>query len=147
MTFEKLLSEGRIRKHKTSGKEIQDLFMVVGRDIADAGNIKLSADWRFAIAYNAVLQLSVIPLYCSGYKPMGLGHHFTVFQTLKITMGSGFSDTADYFDSCRNKRNVTEYDRAGEISETQAAQLLKETKKFREAVTEWVKSSYPELMK
>jgi hypothetical protein len=51
----------------------------------------------------------------------------------------------DYFDSCRVKRNISDYDRAGEISESEAEELIEETKKFKEAVIEWAKSNFPKL--
>lgn len=79
MKLQQLLSEKKLKKHKTSKKEIQDLLGVIYRDIIDASEVELSPDWRFAIAYNAILQLSTIPLYCKGYKPAGMGHHFIIF--------------------------------------------------------------------
>ena len=76
----------------------------------------LSADRRFATAYNAALELATITLYCKGYRPIGWGHHHTVFQAMKESMGADYADLADYFDACRIKRNVIDYDRAGGIS-------------------------------
>ena len=40
-----------------------------------------------------------------------------------------------YFDSCRSKRNIMDYDRAGEITETETAALLQEASIFSRAVT------------
>jgi len=42
--------------HDATVEEIQDLFAVVDRDLADAAIARLSADWRLGIAYNAALQ-------------------------------------------------------------------------------------------
>lgn len=61
-------------------------------------------------------------------------------------MGEEFSETIDYFDSCRNKRNAAGYDRAGEISETEAKELLKEAKNFKEIVVSWLKENYPHFL-
>jgi hypothetical protein len=62
------LHEGRLQQHNTSVKEIADLFKVVDRDLADAAIKEISADRRFATAYNAALQLATIVLYASGYR-------------------------------------------------------------------------------
>ena len=120
MSLKDLLNQGRLRQHKTSKKEIENLLALVRRDIKDARVEGLSSDRRFACAYNAVLQLATILLYCKGYKPEGTGHHFTVFQAMKIIMGNNYYALADYFDSCRSKRNITDYDYAGAISDLEA---------------------------
>ncbi len=52
MTLKDLLADGRLRSHKTSIQEVADLLRVVDRDLADAGIPRLSADRRFATAYN-----------------------------------------------------------------------------------------------
>jgi hypothetical protein len=56
MPYERLLREGRIRRHRTNPQEIAGLFRVMERDLADAAITALSADRRFATAYNAALQ-------------------------------------------------------------------------------------------
>ena len=86
----------------------------------------LSPDRKFAIAYNAILQSATIFLYGEGYKPHGFGHHFTVFEAMKEIIGKEYHNLADYFDSCRAKRNITDYSHADEISETEARELIKE---------------------
>jgi len=143
MILKSLLREGRLKPHQTSQNEIRDLLAIVERDINDAQDSNVSTDWRFAIAYNAALQLSIIPLYCKGYKPVSGGHHFIVFQSIKLTLGNKFKGLSDYFDSCRNKRNITEYDRSGEITNTETEELIAEVKKFKKQIVEWLKKEYP----
>ena len=58
-------------------------------------------------------------------------------------LGKEYNELADYFDSCRSKRNITDYDRAGEISETEVKELINETLKFKAFVIDWVKKNYP----
>jgi hypothetical protein len=55
MSLNELLNEGRLKPHKTSAREVADLFRIIDRDIADAGIKEISADRRFATAYNAAL--------------------------------------------------------------------------------------------
>ena len=80
MNLQNWLNEGRLQRHSTSVKEIADLLKVVDRDLADAAIKEISADRRFATAYNAALQLATIVLYASGYR--------TKFQIFR--KGSGF---------------------------------------------------------
>ena len=145
MTLNQLLADGKLAKHGTSRQEIASLLKVIDRDITDASIKTVSSDRRFAIAYNAALQLATIALYCKGYRAVGLGHHFAVLQTLKETMGQEFRSRADYFDMCRTKRNITDYDRAGEISEHEANELLQEVKNFKQEVRDWLRQHYPKL--
>ena len=145
MTLNQLLADGKLAEHRTSRQEIASLLKVVERDIADASIKTVSPDRRFAVAYNAALQLATIALYCKGYKAVGLGHHFTVLQTIRETMGQGFRSRGDYFDMCRTKRSITDYDRAGEISEYEANELLQEVKNFEREVKDWLRQHYPKL--
>ena len=146
MSLKQLLNQGKLRRHKTSKEEISNLLKLATRDIKDAKVKGLSCDRKFATAYNAVLQAATIPLYCKGYKSKGIGHHFTVFQAMKETMGRDYYDLADYFDSCRAKRNITDYGYAGAISEAEADELVLEAEKFLKAVLKWVKGNYPKLL-
>jgi len=115
----------------------------VERDLKDALIKEISADRRFFIAYNAVLQLAILILYCNGYKPKGSGHHFVTLQSIKEILGKEYYSLIEYFDSCRVKRNILDYDRAGEISENEVEELIEEAMKFKEMVKEWVKRNFP----
>ncbi|MGH7430179.1 MAG: hypothetical protein ACREJ4_17740, partial [Candidatus Methylomirabilaceae bacterium] len=120
-----------------------DLLRVVDRDLTDAGISQLSTDRRFATAYNAALQLATIALHAAGYRTSGAGHHWVTLQVLPEIMGSQIQSRADYLDGCRSKRNVTDYDRAGEISETEAEEILAEAQAFRIALLAWLRATYP----
>ncbi len=140
-----LLAEGKLRGHRTSPQEIGDLFNLVERDIADARVEGLSTDRRFAIAYEAALNLATIALYCKGYETRGYGHHFHTFKALREIMGREGEAFADYFDICRTKRAATIYDRAGAVSEQELHELLGEVQTFRDRVEDWLKENYPHL--
>jgi uncharacterized protein (UPF0332 family) len=142
-----LLDEGKLRRHRTSTREIADLLGLVDRDLGDAAVQEVSADRRFAIAYEAALQLATITVYASGYETQGTGHHFNTFQALRETMGRTGQEYADYFDVCRSKRATASYDRAGEVSETEVETLLEEVEAFREKVLAWLKKHHPDLAK
>ena len=146
MSLNKWLGEGRLRIHKSSAQEVSELFRVVDRDIDDAHIRKLSADRRFTTSYNAALQLATIALRVSGYRSSGAGHHWVTFQMLPTIMGSEEQNRADYFDACRRKRNTADYDTAGEISDSEAAELYAEVLSFRHCVLNWMRRNYLELL-
>jgi len=146
MSLRELSAEGRLRPHKTSAGEVADLFRIVERDLTDAALPQLSTDRRFATAYNAALQLATIALHAAGYRAVGRGHHWTTFRALPEIMGSRFRARADFFDACRIKRNVTDYDRAGEISESEVKEILAATRAFRDEVVAWLKENHPDIV-
>lgn len=147
VTLKQFLAEGRLRRHRTNPREIRDLFRVVDRNLEDAAVERISVDLRFATAYQAALQLATIVLTASGYRSVGAGHHWVTFKVLPELLGSGSQDLADYFDQCRDKRNVLDYDRAGEIAETEAEELLQEAREFRTAVLAWLRQRHPRLVR
>ena len=65
MTWQDLLDEGRIAEHTTTRAELDELRAIVARDLADAEIDCLSADRRFATAYNAALQSAKMIIACS----------------------------------------------------------------------------------
>ena len=147
MSLKDLLADGRIRPHKTSAKEVADLLRVVDRDLADAGVAQLSTDRRFATAYNAALKLATIALHAAGYsRPAATGHHWATLHVLPEIMGPQSLARADYLDSCRSKRNVTDYDRAGEISNKELREILAEVRRFRADLLAWLGRNHPALL-
>ena len=130
MNFERLLTQGRLRSHSTIKEEIQEMLRITIRDLEDAVVPGLSSDRRFFIAYEAALTLATIPLYCSGYETHGRGHHWMTFLVLPEVMDSDIRELADYFELCRTKRNVGTYDRGGQISQSEAEELITEVKQF-----------------
>ena len=146
MTLHELLAEGRLRPHKSSIREVADLLRVVDRDLADAGIPRLSADRRFATAYNAALQLATMALHGAGYRTASTAHHWVTFHALPEIMGPQTQARCDYLDSCRAKRHVTDYDRAGEISDQEAGEILAEARAFRTALLAWLKKRHPTLV-
>lgn len=144
MTWQQLLTEGKVKVHLTSAQELHDLRSVVERDLEDAEIDQLSADRRFATAYNAVLQLAKIILACEGYRVSGIGHHQTTFQAVQLALGPQVYTLARYFDRCRRKRNTVDYDMAGAASETEVAELLKRAEEFRLMTETWIGHQHPQ---
>ena len=53
-SWQQWLAKGDVKTHQTSKQEIDNLRALITRDLADAAVVALSADRRFATAYNAV---------------------------------------------------------------------------------------------
>lgn len=145
MTLKQWAENGWLRRHTTSKKEISDLMKIVQRDLKDAGG-GLSSDWRFSIAYNAVLKLCTILLLAEGYKSERNLQHYRTIQALPLILGSAKKGDAQYLDSCRAKRNIAEYDRIGAVSETEADELVDFVKTFKDEVINWINKHHPELI-
>lgn len=147
MNLKKYVDEGKICLHKTSKEEIHQLLNVVERDINDAAITALSADRRHATAYNAALQLATIILYASGYRAKAkVGHHWVTLTLLPELMGKDKNTIARYFNTCREKRNVTDYDLAGHVTAKEVENLLKEVAHFKKEVISWLKKNHPLLL-
>ena len=147
MSLKDSLAEGRVHTHVTNAVAIGELLRVVDRDLGDAAVPQLSADRRFATAYNAALQLATIALNAHGYRAAGgLGNHQIILQSLPEIMGAGAQARADYLDACRAKRNLTDYRRSGVASESEAAQLLEEAKTFKTELLAWLRAKHPHLV-
>ena len=80
---------------------------------------------------------------CSGYRVCGIGHHHTTFEALELAMGSSITAHAVYFDTCRRKRNLVDYDVANVITETEARELLEKAYEFHQLVEAWIIQHYP----
>jgi len=146
MTWERLLADRRVQRHSTSKEEIADLMALVERDTADASIGALSTDRRFAIAYNAALQLATIALACEGYRTTGPAHHQTTFMALTLAVDRPtIDDIAAYFELCRRKRNVLDYTKVGATSETEVSELRGEVARFRSLVWDWLSEEHPHL--
>jgi uncharacterized protein (UPF0332 family) len=114
------------------------------RDLTDAAIEGLSTVRCFATAYNAVLQLSKIAIACAGYRvTSGAGHHQKSFEAVKVAIGKRVEALADYFETCRRKRNHIDYDASEVVTETEAEELLEKSKEFQELVEEWIVKHHP----
>ena len=52
---------------------------------------------------------------------------------------------SDYFDRCRRKRNVIDYDDAFVATETEAMEILTKAKEFASVVEQWIAKNHQSL--
>jgi hypothetical protein len=146
MTLKQWADNGWLRPHRTSPEEIDNLLNMVHRDLADAQEQGISADWRFGIAYNAALKLCTILLYASGYRAERALQHYRTIQAMPLILGKGRKEDAKYLDTCRIKRNVVEYDYVGGATADDANELVGFAEDLREDVLLWLRNNYPQLL-
>ena len=147
MTWERLEAEGRAVRHTTSKRELDDLRGASERNLRDAALPSLSADNRFAMAYESAVLVSKMAIACAGYRVKGLGAHEATFIGLELALGPGVSAVAKYFDRCRRKRNDLTYERAGIVSAFETQEILREATRLRDRVEAWISEHHPELAK
>lgn len=146
MSLKQWASNGWLRPHQSSRKEIEGLLSIVDRDLAGARVEQLSPDWRFGIAYNAALKLCTILLHASGYRAERARHHYVTIQALPLILGAGRKADARYLDTCRIKRNEVEYETAGGATEADAEELTAFAVGLREDVLGWLRRGHPDLL-
>ncbi len=138
-------NNGWLDEHQPSRQEIADLFLASGRDVESCQVSGLSADWKFAIAYNAALQAANAALAAAGFRAKREAFHFRVIQSLQFTIAAE-PDLVDLLDRCRRKRNLGTYERAGAISDREADEMAALAADLRDRVAAWLKSQHPELI-
>src|SRR6266852_1401521 len=124
------LKDGWVKAHQTSRQEIADLFAVADRDLAACQTPGLINDWRFNIAYNAALQLASAALAAAGYQAERANHHYRVIESLGLTIGMDAA-TIRTFDTFRKKRNISDYERSGGISDLEAEEMRRLAERLR----------------
>jgi hypothetical protein len=144
MSWQQWLSRGDLKPHRTSKQELDNMRTLIARDLADAAIQALSEDRRFATAYNAALQSGTMAIACSGYRVSArAGHHAVTFEAAAFAMGKAAAPFADYFDTCRRKRNVIDYLYASVATETEADELLMKAREFNGLVENWITANFP----
>ncbi len=146
MSLRDWLANGWLVEHKSDAREIADLLAVSNRDLRDCRATGLSPDWQLNIAYNAALQTATAALAAAGYRAARDAHHYRVIQSLAHTIGVD-PGLITHLDAFRKKRNMGEYDRAGNTSAQEAEEMLALAKRLRKDVEMWLDKNHPEFMK
>ncbi len=146
MSLQQWAADGWLKAHRTSSQEVGTLLAIVRRDLADAGQKAVSADWRFGMAYNAALKLCTILLYAEGYRPAQNLAHYRTLQALPLILGKEHGEDVEYLDACRTKRNTAEYDYVGGATDADARELIGYAKELERVVLQWLKAAHPSLL-
>jgi hypothetical protein len=136
---------GWLTEHQSSREEIKNLLGVVDRDLKECQAKGLSADWRFAIAYNAALQAATAALAAAGYHSTRDSHHYRVFQSLEYTIKAE-PKLIYRLDAFRKKRNLSSYEMGGTVSDGEAKEMAALAAELRSEVERWIRAEHPELL-
>ena len=119
---------------------------LIARDLTDAAIAGLSADRRFATAYNAALQAANMAIVCAGYRVSAkTGHHKISLDSVKLALGSIADPYADYLDVCRRKRNIIDYTHSHVATESEAREIVEKAREFYGLVEAWIETKSPKL--
>ena len=132
-------------EHRTSRQEISDLLLLADRDLKDCLSPGLSPEWKLNIAYNAALQLSTAALSACGYRANRDSHHYRIIQSLAHTINADKAFIAQ-MDKFRRKRNISEYERIGMVSDQEANEMVDRAGKLHQQVKKWLADNYPDLI-
>jgi hypothetical protein len=142
-SWQQWLAKGDVKAHQSSRKEVDNIRALIARDLRDAAIVGLSADRRFATAYNAALQSGTIAIACSGYRVSArAGHHEITFKAAALVLGPEAEPLTDYFDTCRRKRNIIDYMTSSVATETEAEELVLKSIEFHMLVERWVAQNH-----
>ncbi|MDP2719928.1 MAG: HEPN domain-containing protein [Dehalococcoidia bacterium] len=146
MSLADWLKDKFIEIHRPSAREIANLLHICDRDLEKALIPDLGSDWRLSIAHNAALQAATAALAAAGYRARKEGQHYRVLQSLAFTINT---DPAiiKQLDKFRKKRNISDYDRAGMVTEQEAEEMIALAKQLRDDVEQWIRKNHPGLTK
>jgi hypothetical protein len=145
VSFADWVKNGWLVAHKSSKQEIANLLGIVARNLKDSQAKDVSGDWRFAIAYNAALQAATAALAAAGYRASRDNHHYRVIQSLELTVGKD-AKFIRAFDTFRKKRNVSNYDIGGGISDREVQEMLGIARTLQQDVEDWIKTNHASLL-
>jgi len=147
MSLEKWAEYGWLRAEPTSAEEIADLFRIVVRDLHDARVEAISEDRRFEAAFNAVRTSATISLRTCGYRTsMQMGHHLKTIESLELTIQAD-PRMIQKMRVFSKKRNATSYESAGNVSDQELEEIIREADELHQRVGAWLREKHPELMK
>lgn len=138
-------NNGWLYSHETSSQEISDLIAISDRDYADSSVMQLSADWRLNIAYNSILSIATAALAAAGFRPSRENKHYRVIHSLEHTIGID-RPTIIVLDAFRKKRHISDYDRAGLVSEQEVDELRKLSNSIRNKTIAWLCEYHKKLL-
>lgn len=144
MTWAELLASNNVTVLPTTKAELDSLRSIVARSLSDVAATGLSTDARFIMVYDAARTLSLMVVRACGYRPRSIGGHYNTFLALEAA-DPAFASLSAYFDGCRTKRNVSEYEGAGNVTETEAEDLVKTVRRFAIDAEAWIKTNHAQL--
>jgi len=145
MSLQKLLKDlevqGKIKKQQTDDIYLNGLLHAANINFkASTDNLNKYSEVAFKSAYEGLLQLSRVILLINSYRPTDGEQHRTTFIVAGAFLGDEFENLIIRIDKYRKRRNESIYNPIDGISVEEAKSILETTKKYRQAVSEYLKS-------
>ena len=144
MSLEVWLKNKLIEKHRSSAREIASLLHICDRDLEKVTIAGLGPDWRLSIAHNAAVQAAKAALAAAGYRARKQGQHYLLIQSLAFTLDTD-PIIIKQMDKFRQKRNISDYESAGLVTEQEAEEMIALAKQLRDDVEQWLRAHHPTL--
>lgn len=145
MSFRLWLEKGWIKEHKPAPREIAELLAVADRSLKDCQVDGLSSEGKLDIAHNAAIQASAAALAAVGYRASREAYHYYVIQSLSLTLQLD-ERIINRLDKLRRKRNISDYERPGLVSEKEAQEMIGLAIQIRQQVQDWIQNCHPDLI-
>jgi PleD family two-component response regulator len=83
---------------------------------------------------------------CAGYRIVSkVGHHRVSLECTQLVLGKAAHKYADYFETCRRKRNTIDYTFSNVATDTEAKEIVVQVKQFYIEVEDWITKNHPAL--
>jgi len=138
------LKEGWLKEHKPTSREIAELLAVADRALKDCQVVGLSSEGKLDMAHNAALQSSAAALAAAGYRASREAYHYYVIQSLSFTLQLE-ERIIRRLNKLRLKRNISDYERTGMVTEQEAQEMVELAKLIRQQAEEWIRNNHKEL--
>lgn len=145
MSLQDWLNNGWLVEHQAAPGEITALLASADKDLNNAAVTEVDPEWRLIMAYNAALRLATAALSAAGYRPTRESGHYRTIGSLALTVGIDQS-LVNTLDAFRKKRNISQYDAAGLVSEKEAEEMKGLALDLKAEVISWLEKNYPELV-
>jgi HEPN domain-containing protein len=146
MSLKLWLEKGWLKEHKPTSREIAELLAVADRALKDCQVPELSSEGKLDIAHNAALQSAAAALAAIGYRASREAYHYYVIQSLSFTLQLE-ERIVRRLHKLRRKRNISDYERPGVVTEQEAEEMIELAKQLRHDVEQWLRIHYPDLVK
>jgi hypothetical protein len=144
MSLKLWLEKGWLKEHKPASREIAELLAIADRSLKDCQVAGLSSEGKLDMAHNAALQSSAAALAAAGYRASREAYHYYVIQSLSFTLQLE-GRIIRRLNKLRLKRNISDYEHPGIVTEQEAQEMVELAKLIRQQVEEWIRNNYPEL--
>ena len=144
MSLDELYAVALLRKHRTNNVEIKKYLTLIERNLRDCNTEGLGLDWRFSIAFNAILQTANAALAAVGYRTGHKAHQAVSVESLMYTLGL---DKSSYkvLDTFRTKRNVSKYEMSGTITGGEVLRIITMANELYRTMLRWLTDKHPSL--